>query len=223
MDFSPDLNNLEEMKTRYRVKICGITNREDAWAAIESGADALGFNAWTGSKRFIDLRKEAEWIRQLPPFVTKVAVMVNPTVADAEAVAGMPFIDMIQFHGSEDEAVCVHFSKTGIPFIKAVAIKDAASIENMTRFGTRDLLIDAYSAGAFGGTGRLIDLDLAAEFVARYPQYRVILSGGLNPDNVAEALRKVRPYAVDVASGVEREPGKKDHSLLAAFIHASVF
>lgn len=206
------------MRVRQRVKICGITNREDAEAAIELGADALGFNTWTGSKRYVDLQKEAVWIRRLPPFVTKVAVLVNPTIAEAEAVFGLPFIDVVQFHGSENEGFCGHFAKAGLPFIKAIPLKDVSSLENMGRFGTPDILIDAYSAGAFGGTGRLIDLELAAKFVEAHKQFRVILSGGLNPENVKEAILSVSPYAVDVASGVEREPGKKERSLVAAFI-----
>ena len=211
------------MKTRTRVKICGITNREDANMAVELGADALGFNAWSGSKRFIDLEKEAAWIRDLPPFVTKVAVMVNPTVAEAEAVFALPFIDLVQFHGGEDEAFCSHFAKDGLPFIKAVALRDASSLENTGRFCTRNILLDAWVAGSFGGTGRLIDLEMAGDFVAKNPHLRVTLSGGLNPCNLMNAIHKVRPYAVDVASGVELEqdPRRKDKSLVAGFLQAA--
>jgi len=212
---------MNPIKTRTRVKICGITNREDAEMAVELGVDALGFNAWPGSKRFIDLKKEAAWIRDLPPFVTKVAVMVNPPVAEAEAVFALPFIDLVQFHGNEDEAFCAHFAKSGRPFVKAIALRDASSLENTGRFCTRNILLDAYAAGAFGGTGRLIDLELAGAFVAKYPDLSVTLSGGLTPDNVKKAIRRVRPYAVDVASGVEQEPRRKNRELVAAFVQAA--
>jgi len=209
------------MKKRTRVKICGITNREDAEMAIELGADALGFNAWPGSKRFIDLKKEASWIRDLPPFVTKVAVMVNPPLSEAESVFAFPFIDLVQFHGREDESFCARFANAGLPFIKAIALRDASSLENIERFCTRNILLDAYAAGAFGGTGRLIDLELAGAFVETHPELCVTLSGGLNSDNVKKAILKVHPHAVDVASGVELEPRKKERTLVATFIQAA--
>ena len=206
---------------RTRVKICGITNPEDARMAVELGADALGFNLWPGSKRYIDLEKESGWIRELPPFVTKVAVMVNPSVADAEAVFALPFIDLVQFHGTEDGAFCAHFAKAGLPFVKAIAVRDAASLEAPGRYCTANILLDAYAAGAFGGTGRMIDLELAAGFVAAHPELSVTLSGGLNPGNVRTAIDRVRPYAVDVASGVEIGPRKKDRALVEALIRGA--
>ena len=147
---------------RTRVKICGITNAQDALDAVELGADALGFNTYAGSKRFIDLKKAAGWIGTLPPLVTKVAVMVNPSIAGAEAVFRLPFIDMVQFHGDEDERFCGHFARLGLPFIKAVAVKNEASLRDLGRFGTRYILVDAYSPAEFGGTGRLIDAGLLA-------------------------------------------------------------
>jgi phosphoribosylanthranilate isomerase len=209
------------MKVRTRVKICGITTRGDAEMAVELGADALGFNAWPGSKRFIDLKKEAAWIRDLPPFVTKVAVLVNPALREAEEVFGLPFIDLVQFHGAEDEAFCAHFAGNGLSFIKAIALRDASSLENIGRFCTRNILLDSYAPGVFGGTGRLINLDLAAAFVAKHPHLCVTLSGGLNTGNVREAIRKVSPHAVDVASGVELGPRRKDRSLVATFVQAA--
>lgn len=206
---------------RTRVKICGITNLEDALAAIELGADALGFNTCVSSKRYIDLAKEAAWISTLPPFVAKIVVMVNPSVPEAEAVFKQPFVDAVQFHGAEDDTFCAHFAKAGLPFIKAIALRDATSLEDIARFHTPHILLDAYSAHAFGGTGQLIDLDLAARFSSSHSGFSVILSGGLNPENVADAIRRVRPYAVDVASGVEREPRRKDRQLVGEFIRAA--
>lgn len=206
---------------RVRVKICGITNPADAECAIELGADALGFNLYAGSKRFIPLVKAAAWIRELPLFVTKVAVMVNPSLAEAETVYALPFIDAVQFHGDEDEKFCAHFSKAGVSFIKAVAVRDASSLENLGRFGTRNILVDAFVPGEFGGTGRLIDAAILEKISPdERAGLRLILSGGLKPDNVAAAIARVRPYAVDVASGVESAPGLKDRARLAAFIAA---
>jgi phosphoribosylanthranilate isomerase len=208
---------------RPRVKICGITNPADAELAIALGADALGFNAFSGSKRFIDLHAEADWIQKLPVFVTKVAVMVNPSGSEAEAVRRLPFIDVVQFHGHEEGAFCRDFGNGGAPFIKAIALRDGSSLVATEQFGTRHILLDAYSPGSFGGTGQLIDLRLAAEFVAGHPELSVTLSGGLTPANVAEAVRQVRPHAVDVASGVEMEgdPRRKDAARMREFIHAA--
>jgi phosphoribosylanthranilate isomerase len=206
---------------RVRVKICGITNPADADDAVALGADALGFNVYAGSKRFIDLEKARGWIRELPPFVMKVAVMVNPSIAEAEAVFKMPFIDMVQFHGNEEPEFCAHFARLGLPFIKAVAVRDAASLENLSRFGTRDILADAFVPGEFGGTGRMIDAGLQENFSAVGGSgLRLILSGGLKPDNVGAAITRARPYAVDVASGVESAPGRKDRRLVEEFIAA---
>jgi len=213
------MSSTEEVR-RTRVKICGITNAQDAGDAVELGADALGFNTYTGSKRFIDLKKESGWIRELPPFVTKVAVMVNPTPAEAEAVFALPYIDIVQFHGHEDEKFCGHFAKLGLPFIKAIAVKDESSLDDIGRYGTPHILIDAYSPAEFGGTGRLIDAALLDGFARRHGNQRLILSGGLKPSNVRAAIERVRPYAVDVASGVETAPGRKDKTLMREFILA---
>ncbi|MGB8354098.1 MAG: phosphoribosylanthranilate isomerase [Chthoniobacteraceae bacterium] len=206
---------------RTRVKICGITNPQDAADAVELGADALGFNTYPGSKRFIDLKRESEWIRSLPPFITKVAVMVKPTIAEAEAVFNLPYIDMVQFHGNEDEKFCAHFAGLGLPFIKAIAVKDETSLHDVGRFGTSHILIDAYSPSAFGGTGQLIDASLTGHFSQNQGEkFHLILSGGLKPANVRAAIDRIHPYAVDVASGVEIAPGRKDKSLMGDFILA---
>lgn len=205
---------------RTRLKICGITNEADALHAIASGADALGFNTYPGSKRYIDLQKERHWIKSLPPYVSRVAVTVDMPLAEAEQLFALPFIDAVQFHGAENEAYCEHFAKLGLPFIKAMALKNLDSAKELGRFHTRQILLDAYSPDGFGGLGKLIDLELAAEFAAAYPEINLILSGGLDPSNVHEAIERVRPYAVDVASGVECAPGLKDAALMAAFASA---
>jgi phosphoribosylanthranilate isomerase len=208
--------------TRTRVKICGITNRQDALDAVECGADALGFNLYPGSKRYIDLAKEQSWIKELPPFVTKVAVMVNPTIAEAEAMFAQPFIDMVQFHGDEDEAFCARFAS--MPFIKAIRVGQGTALEDdvFTRFSTPCVLIDSLSPGEFGGTGKQIAGETLESFApGRRSGGFLILSGGLKPSNVREAVQFVRPYAVDVASGVEGAPGRKDKALMRAFILAA--
>lgn len=206
---------------RVRVKICGVTNREDAEAAIALGADALGFNLFPGSKRCIDLEREAQWIVKLPPFVTRVAVLVNASIKEVERAAAHPAIDMVQLHGDEDEAFCAEFARLGWPFIKAMRLNDAAQIKTAARFSTPHILLDAHAPGAFGGTGKTIDLALASEFPSKQPGLTLILAGGLTPENVGEAVRIVRPFAVDVASGVETEPRRKSRERMRAFIEAA--
>jgi phosphoribosylanthranilate isomerase len=205
-------------RARVRVKICGITNREDAEAAIALGADALGFNLFAGSKRYISFPDEASWISELPPFVTRVGVLVNASIKEARAVAEHPAIDLVQFHGDEDSAYCAEFARFGHPFIKALQLRDASVIESAARYSTRALLLDAHVAGAFGGTGEAVDLGLAMELGRRQPALTLILAGGLTPENVGRAVRALNPFAVDVASGVEVAPRRKGRALMQAFI-----
>lgn len=208
---------------RVRVKICGITNREDALRAIDLGADALGFNFYPGSKRAIVLAEEADWICALPPFVARIAVLVNAPMEEAFRVATHPAIHAVQFHGDEDASYCAHFAVASTrPFFKALRLRDRGSFETATQFSTSHLLLDADAGPAYGGVGTLIDLDLAAQFAQQTPDCKLILAGGLNADNVAEAVRKVRPFAVDVASGVETpgNPRRKSAERIAAFVAA---
>jgi phosphoribosylanthranilate isomerase len=205
---------------RTRVKICGITNEEDARAATDLGADALGFNLWPGSKRHIDLDRAFSWIRGLPPLVTRVAVLVNESLDEARRIAAHPAIDLVQFHGDEDESYCAQFAACGRPFIKALRVRDTASLDHLDRFSTPSILLDADAGAAYGGTGRQLDPALAAEAIRRFPDAKIVLAGGLKPENVAAAVRVAQPYAVDVASGVEAAPGRKDHEKLARFIAA---
>ena len=207
---------------RVRVKICGVTNQEDALAAIALGADALGFNLFPGSKRFIELDREAGWMQALPPFVARVAVLVNVALDEARRIAARPEIDLVQFHGDEDAAYCAEFARGGRPFVKALRLGAAASVEKADGFSTPHVLLDAHAGAAYGGTGTLIDLALAAECVRLHPALRFILAGGLKPENVAAAVQTVRPYAVDVASGVEAEGDarRKDAERMARFFAA---
>ncbi len=206
-----------------RVKVCGLVCEEDALAAIAAGADALGFNTWPGSKRYLDLEAAAPWIARLPPFVTRVAVTVNEPLARLRELARLPFLDLLQLHGDETPAVCQELQRSGTRFVKAVGVRDAESLLDASAYSTPHLLLDAYAPGEFGGTGRQMEWPLAASFVRENPELHVTLSGGLTPANVAEAVRAVRPFAVDVASGVEEVPGRKNAQKMRDFIAAVRF
>jgi len=204
-----------------RVKICGLTSREDAETAVELGADALGFNLFPGSKRFISLEEHAGWMRELPPFVTRVAVLVNASLEEARRIAQHPAIDMVQLHGDEDPAYCAELARLDRPFIKALRLDGPEALAKARDFSTPHLLLDAHVPGAFGGTGHVIDLPLAAECAARHPEATIILAGGLTPENVRDAVSVVRPFAVDVASGVEESARQKSAERMRAFIEAA--
>jgi phosphoribosylanthranilate isomerase len=199
------------------VKICGITNSADAHAAIDAGADALGFNLFPGSKRHVLLDDLIPWLPSLAGPVLKVAVMVNPSIEDV--LLARAYFDVIQLHGEETAAFCAEAATTGLLW-KALPL--AAHLA-AAPFQADALLIDSCVPGAFGGTGVLIDLDRAARFIRASPGRPVWLSGGLSPSNVAAAVKKVRPFGVDVASGVEipGNPRRKDCSRVRAFIAAA--
>jgi phosphoribosylanthranilate isomerase len=200
---------------RVRVKICGITNVADAVAAVDAGGDALGFMFFENSKRNIAAKTVAEIIRELPPFISKVGVFVNAAedvVLKTTETAG---IDTLQFHGEEPPAFCARFR---LPVIKAFRICAPESLQQCSNYRNHAWLLDSYVDGAHGGTGVSFDWNVAAE--ATRHSRRVILAGGLKVETVAEAVRKVRPFAVDVSSGVESVPGKKDREKLRRFIEA---
>lgn len=200
---------------RVRVKICGLTNREDALAAVQAGADALGFMFFSGSPRCLTRPHAADIIRTLPPFVARVGVFVNPLEADVRAAIAECGLDTLQFHGEEAPGFCRQF---GLKVIKAFRMRDASSLAELKQFPTEAWLLDSYVPGQRGGTGATFNWDLAAQAVQR--QGRVILAGGLTAENVGDAVKRVRPYAVDVSSGVESAPGRKDAGKVAAFINA---
>ncbi len=198
-----------------RVKICGITNLADAQTAVEAGADALGFNFYDKSPRFVSLKTAAEISKQLPPFVMRVGVFVNaPEEFVLRALSGAG-LTMLQFHGDEPPEFCAQF---GLMSMKAFRIRDAESLKELPKYQTDAYLLDAFSPEARGGTGKKFNWKLAIE--AQKFGKPVFLAGGLTPENVADAVRKVRPFGVDVASGVESAPGKKDAAKVRAFITA---
>ncbi len=195
-----------------KIKICGITNLDDALAAAESGADALGFNFYKKSPRYIDPERAAEIIAQLPPFVMPVGIFVNEREERIREVQKITCMQAIQLHGDESPEFCQRF---GNRVIKAFQVKDKESIKHMAHFRVGALLLDSYKDGMRGGTGTTFDWHLA---VVAKTFGKVILAGGLTPENVAEAVKLVQPYGVDVAGGVEREKGIKDHAKIKKFI-----
>jgi phosphoribosylanthranilate isomerase len=205
---------------RTAVKVCGIIREEDAIAAIDSGADILGFNTWTGTKRYLDLEKNASWLAALPSSTLRVALLVNAPLEFAARVAAMPFIDAMQIHGDEDAAECARIAALGKPIIKALRAKDPAVASAAGQFSTRHVLLDAHVPGAYGGTGARVDVELARDFRLRNPDLIVWLAGGLRPENVGDAVRFVRPAVVDVSSGVESEVAHKDPAKMRALVDA---
>ena len=205
---------------RIQIKICGITNTADALAAVNCGADALGFNLYPQSKRYIDLEAARDWIDELPGDVYKVAVLVNPTAEEAIRIGESACIDALQLHGQESPQFCRGLTDRGIRFAKAVPVTSARSLIELPSFHTDTLVLDSASPGKFGGTGKTFPWEWAHRFVETHALFNVILAGGLAPENVAQALREVRPYGVDVTSGVESSPGRKDSNRLKAFVEA---
>ena len=201
------------MKTQ--VKICGVTNVADALAAAEAGADMIGLNFYEKSPRYVSQATAAEISRALSPFVLRVGVFVNPDEAQVmEAIAACG-LNLLQFHGDEASAFCTQF---GVMSLKALRVRDAESLKTLENFHTDAFLLDAYSKAGLGGTGEKFNWDLA--IAAQKFGKPIFLAGGLTPENVADAVKKVNPFAVDVSSGVESAPGKKDAAKVRAFIQA---
>lgn len=197
-----------------KVKICGITRLPDALAAVEAGADALGFMFYEGSKRNLSPAAAAAIIRALPPFVAKVGVFVNASSETVRAVVAECGLDTLQFHGEETPEFCRQFAPLKV--IKAFRIQDAASLKPLPDFAVDAWLLDSYVAGQRGGTGERFNWELAAQ--AKELGRPVILAGGLTPENVADAVQQVWPFGVDVSSGVETAPGQKDAGLVQRFV-----
>lgn len=206
------------MRHSIKVKVCGITNAEDAQAAVDAGADALGFIFYEKSPRYVVPAVATRIIAELPPLVMPVGVFVNEGLATVRSIMDTCGLAMAQLHGDEHASYCRELSR---PAIKALRLKDRTSLlavaEYQGRGGVRGFIIDSSSEMAYGGTGQVADWALAAD-VAK--STRILLAGGLTPANVAEAIRTVRPYGVDVSSGVESAPGKKDHTKVRAFLEA---
>jgi phosphoribosylanthranilate isomerase len=198
-----------------RVKICGITNLKDALFAAEAGVDALGFVFYAQSPRCITPDRVQEIILHLPPFVAKVGVFVNEELDRVKEIMAYCSLDYAQLHGDEmPEQVAALAPRA----IKAVQVRSAADVERLSDYRAAAYLLDAYHPTKHGGTGEAFDWELAVEAKSHGP---IILAGGLTPDNVADAIKRVHPYAVDVSSGVEAAPGIKDHQKVQRFIIAA--
>jgi len=199
-----------------KVKICGITNASDALAAVESGADALGFMFYEPSPRRISVPQAVEVIRELPPFIMKVGVFVDAEEDTVMRAIGDCGLTMLQFHGRETPGYCTQF---GLMNMKAFRMRDAESLKELQNYPTDAWLLDAFVADKLGGTGEKFNWELAIE--AKKLGRPIFLAGGLTSANVAEAVRTVQPFGVDVSSGVEAAPGKKDHVKVRDFISAA--
>jgi phosphoribosylanthranilate isomerase len=196
-----------------RIKICGITRIEDALVCAQAGADAIGLVFYPPSPRHVATSQAAAIARALPPFVTTVGLFVNPAAEQVKSVLNEVHLDVLQFHGDEPPEFCASF---GVPYLKAIRVKAGMDlVQCAIRYQeAQGLLLDAYVEGTPGGTGQSFDWKLIP---AELP-LPVILSGGLEPANIADAIRSVRPWAVDVSSGVEAVKGIKDAAKIAAFI-----
>jgi phosphoribosylanthranilate isomerase len=199
------------MSSAVLVKICGITRLEDALAAARLGADWVGFNFWPRSRRYIAPEAAASIVAALPASVLPVGVMVDPSAGELARAVQVSGVRTIQLHGDEPPALC---ASAAVPVVKGIRVRDAHSLAALASYEVSAFLLDSATPG-YGGSGAAFDWSLASEVAAEVPLW---LAGGLTPDNVSEAVRRVRPRGVDVASGVESAPGVKDERLMESFI-----
>ncbi|AHK16017.1 MAG: phosphoribosylanthranilate isomerase [Thalassolituus sp.] len=198
---------------RTRIKICGITRAEDATAVVDAGADALGLVFYPPSPRAVDIAAAKIIVADVPAFVSVTALFVNPTVEEVQSVLDSVRIDLLQFHGDEEDAFCRQFNR---PYIKALRVRQASDlVASCLRFpNALGILLDSYKPGVPGGTGETFDWSL----VPATPPKPIILAGGLAPENVAAAIEQVAPFAVDISGGVEAAKGIKDHGKINEFV-----
>ena len=198
------------------VKICGITNEDDALLSVAMGADAVGFNFYPHSPRYVEPDAALPIRLSLPPFLAAVGVFVDAAPEEVRRVMERCKLDYAQLHGRETPYIVGKLG--GLRIIKAIRVRDENDLSELERFNVEAFLLDTYVPARPGGTGETFDWDLARAASSRA---KVILAGGLTPDNVAEAVRRARPFAVDVASGVEEEPGVKSRKLVMDFVRAA--
>ncbi len=198
--------------SRTRIKICGLTRAQDVRAAVDHGADAIGFVFYASSPRAVSIAQAAALVALLPPFVASVGLFVNATEDDINCVLERVPLQLLQFHGDEAEADCARF---GRPWIKAARMRAGVDLVEFASLhpGASGILVDAFVEG-YGGGGKTFDWSLIPQGFGR----PLVLSGGLDADNVVDAVRRIRPWAVDVSSGVESDKGIKDTAKIAAFI-----
>jgi phosphoribosylanthranilate isomerase len=203
---------------KVKVKICGITNWADAQQAIAGGASFLGFNFYAGSPRYIKPLKARKIVERLPKDISTVGVFVNESEDKTLGIARAVGLHYLQLHGDESAATVTHLERS-LPVIKAIRVQAPFRVSQLARFKNASaLLLDGFDAAQWGGSGRTFDWKIAKRAAARR---RIFLAGGLTAGNVAQAIRAAKPYAVDVCSGVEAKPGKKDPARMKAFLHAA--
>ncbi|MDP6685476.1 MAG: phosphoribosylanthranilate isomerase [Candidatus Omnitrophota bacterium] len=206
---------------RIRVKFCGITSKEDAEKAVALGVDALGFIFFKDSPRYVTPDEAGEIIKDLPPFVDSVGIFVNEDIDFVEDCIEQCGLNVVQLHGDEDVDYCQSFASLkfvrGTKLIKAIRVKDESSLRAIESCPADAILLDTYKSNFYGGTGKTFDTTLA--LLAREYGRRLILAGGLNPSNVHDVILEAKPYAVDVSSGIEASPGKKNDELMEEFIN----
>jgi phosphoribosylanthranilate isomerase len=191
-----------------KVKICGLTNYDDAAAAVDVGADLLGFNFYSKSPRYVTPQKAMQIINKLPAFIDVAGVFVNASLDELSETMNICPLDWVQLHGDESPEFCQSLSSNNVKTMKALRIKDKADIERVDDYFTDAVLLDAFHPEKFGGTGLTFDWNIIGHIGKR-----VFLAGGINPDNAVRAV-KLGVYGIDVCSGVEAEPGKKDYNKL---------
>jgi phosphoribosylanthranilate isomerase len=205
------------MMQRTRVKICGLTSPDDALLAADCGADAIGLVFYSKSARAVTAAQALDICRSLPAFVTTVGLFVNPEEEEVRTVLKHVHLDCLQFHGDESAAFCASF---GIPYMKAIRVRPELDLlEEIAKYSTSSaILLDSYDKNSAGGTGIAFDWRIARRCVQE-ARVKIVLAGGLTAINVAEAIRLVQPYAVDVSSGVESEPGRKSKEQMSSFFN----
>ncbi len=202
--------------TRTRTKICGITRIEDALCAASAGADAIGLIFYAGSQRAVTIEQAIPISNELPPFVSTVALFVNAPQKEVDDVIARVRPTILQFHGDENPGFCSQF---GMPFLKAIRVGGKMTADDLLEYAekfsaARALLLDTMSHGLYGGSGKVFDWQV----IPHEMRHHIVLSGGLQADNVAGAIRMIKPWAVDVSSGVEAQKGVKDHAIVRRFI-----
>lgn len=203
---------MNDRDTQVKVKICGMTNLKDVKVAVDGGVDAVGFIFYKKSPRSVTMQAVREIVLELPPFVDSVGVFVNETAEQINKIADHCKLDRVQLHGDESPAFCKKIRRR---VIKAIRVKDIQSLKKLSDYPVSSFLLDTFSEDQYGGTGKVFDWNLA------YPAKKygpIILAGGLTPINVHQAIQRIQPYGVDVCSGVESQPGIKDHKKMKAFL-----
>lgn len=205
--------------TRVSLKICGVTRRSDAQRLIELGVDALGVNFWPQSKRYL-AAADATWLGDLEGEILRVGVFVNPDAELPLSLVRDGLLDVVQVHGDERPGDVRIYQKNKIAFFKGIGVGSADDLASAADYAANAILLDAHAPGVYGGTGAKFDWNTAVDFKTRHPEIPVILAGGIIPENAAEAAERVRPVALDVASGAESSPGVKDFEKVSALIAA---